>query len=135
MNQKHLLITLLAILATPLGLLAGGPWSEFWDSPPIAGSPAALACVYVQAARLGNLDECRTYMTRDYEAWLERVGGVENCLDVFINADLEKRFAWRQSLNGDTATVWIRVHVTTRGREVNVALNLVRINSRWKLTK
>jgi len=114
---------------------ANGPWSEYLEKPPQAATPAALAGVYVRAAQQRDFSECRSYMTPEYEAWLERVGGVEACLDVFVNADLQKRFAWRQTINGEKATVWIRVHVITRAREVNVALNLVRTGSGWKLTK
>jgi len=132
--MKNLLLLSIFLLCGS-SLLAKGPWSEYAESPPPPGTPASLAGVYVREAQQRNFSNCRKYMTPEYEAWLESLGGLESTLDVFINSDLEKRFAWRESTDGGTATVWIRVYVVSRGREVNVALNLVNTSSGWKLTK
>ncbi|MEX0332451.1 MAG: hypothetical protein AB3N64_13610 [Puniceicoccaceae bacterium] len=131
--KQTILTSLLLLLAS--SLFATGPWSEYAETPPPDGSPAALAGAYVRDIQTGDLSTCSRYMVPEYLAWLESLGGLESALDVFINADLEKRFAWRQLVEGDVARVWVRVFVVTRGREVNVALNLINTSSGWKLTK
>ena len=132
--MKNLLFISLLLICAP-SLFARGPWSEYAESPPTPGTPAALTGVYVREAAERNFATCRKYMTPEYEAWLESLGGLESSLDVFVNADLEKRFAWRETVTGNTATVWVRVFVVSRGREVNVALNLIQTSAGWKLTK
>jgi hypothetical protein len=127
-------ITIVLLFSFASGLFATSPWTEYAELLPTPGTPAAFVGVYVREANKLNFNECRRYMTPEYEAWLERIGGVESSLDVFVKADLNRRFAWRQAVNGDTATVWVRVYVTDRGREVNVALNLVRTDKGWMLT-
>ena len=131
--MKAYLLILFSLLIGP-ALLADSPWSDYATTPPPANSPADLVFTYVTMANESNFDACRQFMTPDYEAWLERVGGIESCLDVFVQADLQRRFAWRQSIDNNSATVWVRIHVNNRGREVNVALNLVQSASGWKLT-
>jgi hypothetical protein len=128
-------LMLLSLFLCATVLQAAGPWAEYAETPPPIGSPAALTGEYVKAAAQRNFDTCRLYMTPEYAQWLESLGGLESALDAFINADLGKRFAWRQSIEGNRATVWVRVHVSNRGREVNVALNLVQTTNGWKLTK
>lgn len=127
-------ILLATIFLSAMNLQARGPWTEYWEVVPSAGTPAAVATTYVKLANQKDYESCRSLMTEDYEAWLERLGGIAPNLAVFANANLEKRFAWRELTDGNKATVWLRIYNVERGREVNVALNLITDGDGWKLT-
>ena len=117
-----------------LSLQATGPWTEYGEIAPAEGTPAKTATDYVILANKKDFESCRDHMTAEYEAWLERLGGLESNLEVFYNANLQKRFGWREINAGGTAIVWVRIYSVERGREVNVALNLTQTDSGWKLT-
>lgn len=126
-------LSLLFLFST--SLFGKGPWTEYAEAQPEADTAAAMATAYVIEANLKQFDNCRARMTPEYEAWLERIGGVETSLEIFIQSDLEQRFGYREVVkNETTTTIWIRVYVTPRGREVNVGLNLTLTDDGWKLT-
>ena len=100
-----------------------------------AASPEATVITYVEHANAGDFDVCVALMTPEYIAWLDRIGGYEASLEKYQDADLEKRFAYRvRPRDDERVQVRVRYYSVSRGREVNVSLNVRKTAAGWKLT-